>query len=58
LLSAQNFIEPIYNFAPGEGNIPVSVFLEKDAEGLGFLKIFCGERRPTNAERPVKVSYG
>ena len=63
LLSAQDFIEPnerdmIYNFAPGEGSVPVSVFLEKDIEELAFPSIFCGESRAPNEERPVSVTYG
>lgn len=63
LLSAQDFIEPgerekVYNFAPGEGAIPVSVFLEQDIEELAFPAIFCCERRAHNAQRPVNVTYG
>lgn len=50
ILSAKDFIETnerdlIYNFTPGEGNIPVSVFLQKmHSKELTFPKIFCGER--------------
>jgi hypothetical protein len=62
LLTTQDFIEPgdrdlLYNFAPGEGSVPVSVFLEKDSEELAFPGIFCGQKRPNNSEREVKVTY-
>jgi hypothetical protein len=48
----------LYNFAPGERSIPVSVFLEQDSEELAFPGIFCGQRRPINNDRKVKVTYG
>ena len=61
MLTAPDYIEPgerdhIYHFAPGEGSIPVSVFMEPQCEELAFPGIFCGEERPS--DRPVKVSYG
>jgi hypothetical protein len=34
------------------------VFLEQDSEELAFPGIFCGQRRPINNERKVKVTYG
>lgn len=63
MLTTQDFIEAeerdlLYNFAPGERSIPVSVFLEKDSEELAFPGIFCGQRRPINNERKIKVTYG
>lgn len=63
LLTTPDFIEGnerdyVYNFAPGERNIPISVFLQKDSEEMAFPGIFCGEPRPSNAARKVKVSYG
>ncbi|VDI54623.1 Hypothetical predicted protein [Mytilus galloprovincialis] len=63
LLTAPDFVEPaerqlIYNFAPGEGQIPVSVFMEENAEELAFPGIFCGTKRPSNKDRSVNVSYG
>ena len=62
MLSSQDFIETnerdfVYNFAPGERNIPVSVFLENDSEEMAFPGIFCGVRRPNNTSRKVKVTY-
>ncbi len=38
-------------FAPGEGQIPVSVFMDENAEYLAFPAIFCGKKRPSNNER-------
>ncbi|XP_062579577.1 uncharacterized protein LOC134241554 [Saccostrea cucullata] len=63
LLTAPSFVdqsemEQVYNYAPGEGSIPVSIFMEKDSEELAFPAIFCGRRRPSNTERPVRVTYG
>ena len=47
----------IISFAPGEGNKPLGIFLDKDSEYLSFPSIFCGKRRPDNNERKVPVSY-
>jgi hypothetical protein len=63
MLTAPNYLEPgerdkIYHFAPGEGSVPVSIFMEPDCEELAFPGIFCGEKRPSNDERPVKVTHG
>ena len=46
-----------YTFAPGEGQHPLSLYQDKDAEYLCFPTIFCGQRRPENAERLVSVHY-
>ena len=37
-------------FAPGEGQIPVSMFKDKNAEYLAFPTIFCGQKRPGNCD--------
>ena len=63
MLTAQDFIEAneremIYNFAPGERRVPISIFMEKDSEEQAFPGIFCGQRRSEMNERKVKVSYG
>ncbi|KAL9951086.1 hypothetical protein ACROYT_G043682, partial [Oculina patagonica] len=47
----------IISFAPGEGNKPLGIFIDKDSEYLSFPTIFCGKRRPDNSERKVPVSY-
>ncbi len=50
--------EKIICFAPGEGNKPLGIFMDKDSEYLSFPTIFCGKRRPDNKERKVPVTYG
>ena len=47
----------IISFAPGEGNRPLGIFMDRDSEYLSFPTIFCGKRRPNNNERKVPVSY-
>ena len=44
-------------FAPGEGQVPLSVFQDENAEYLAFPTIYCGEKRPDNSERVHKVHY-
>lgn len=44
----------MYTFAPGEGQIPLSLYNDPDAEFLSFPTIYCGQRRPNNGQRPVK----
>ena len=44
-------------FAPGEGQIPVSVFKDENAEYLAFPTIFCGQKRPDNCNQIHKVHY-
>ena len=48
----------VISFAPGEGNKPLGIFIDKDSEYLSFPTIFCGKRRPENNQRKVPVSYG
>ena len=48
----------VTSFAPGEGNKPLGIFMDKDCEYLSFRTIFCGKRRPENNQRKVSVSYG
>ena len=47
----------IISLAPGEGNKPLGIFLDKDSEYLSFPTIFCGKQRSENNERKVPVSY-
>ena len=42
-------------FAPAEGQVPLSVFNDDNAEYLSFPIIFCGQKRPDNRERFVNV---
>ena len=46
-----------YVFAPGEGQRPLALYSDPDAEYLSFPSIFCGERRPENKDRTVPVQY-
>ena len=48
----------VLSFAPGEGQTPISLFSDEDAEYLAFPTIFCGEKRPPQTSRKVRVSYG
>ena len=45
------------SYAPGEGNIPLSIFIDKDAEYLSFPTIYCGQTIPDNENREVPVHY-
>ena len=44
-------------FAPGEGQYPISVFHDPDAEYLSFPTIFCGQRRVSDEEHNTSVHY-
>ena len=50
-------VDRIISFAPGEGNRPLGIFMDKDSEYLSFPTIFCGKQRAANNERKVPVSY-
>ena len=43
--------------APGEGQIPISIFKDPNAEYLSFPTLFCGQKRVENSERCVPVYY-
>ena len=47
----------MFTFAPGEGQHPLSLYQDKDAEYLCFPTIFCGQRPPSKDERLVPVHY-
>ena len=47
----------LYNFAPSEHNVPITIFVDKDCDELAFSAIFCGQTRLKNNERHVKVNY-
>jgi hypothetical protein len=49
--------ERIISFAPGKGNRPLGLFIDKDSEFLSFPTIYCGKRRTDNSERLVPVHY-
>lgn len=46
----------VLNVAPGEGNIPLSVFRDKYSEELAYLGIFLGQK-PDNGSRITPVHY-
>ena len=47
----------VLTFAPGEGQHPLSLYQDKNAEYLCFLSIFCGQIPPSKDERLVPVHY-
>jgi endonuclease/exonuclease/phosphatase (EEP) superfamily protein YafD len=49
--------DKIISFAPGEGNRPLGIFIDKDSEFLSFPTIYCGKRQADNSERLVPVHY-
>ena len=62
MLTSPDFVESsergfVFSFAPSEENIPLSVFLERNAEELSFPGIFCGQTRLQNKDREVPVTY-
>ena len=57
MLSAPETVPKELTFAPGEGQHPISVFHDPDAEYLSFPTIFCGERRASDEERHTSVHY-
>ena len=52
----ENKYDQVFTFAPGEGQHPLSLYLDKDAEYLSFPSIFCGQRRPDNIDRRAAQS--
>ena len=57
MLSAPETVPRELTFAPGEGQHPISVFHDPDAEYLSFPTIFCGQRRASDKERNSSVHY-
>lgn len=57
LEDASRDMNQIYTFAPGEGQRPLSLYQDQNAEYLSFPTIFCGKGRLTDDERAVHVSY-
>ena len=52
-----NKYNKVFTFAPGEGQHPLSLYQDKDAEYLCFPAIFCGQTPPSRDERLVPVHY-
>ena len=62
MLTATGFLEgseraQIYNIAPGERSVPLSIFRDKYSEELTYPGIFLGQKRPENGDRLVDVHY-
>ena len=62
MLTALGFLEgseraQIYNIAPGERSVPLSIFRDKYSEELAYQGIFLGQKRPENDDRLVNVHY-
>ena len=47
----------IISVAPAEGNMPLGMFQDLNAEFLAFPKIYCGQTRENNNVRKVPVHY-
>ena len=47
----------IYNFAPGEGGKPLSLFRDRYSEELSYPGIFLGNKRPDDKQRLVSAYY-
>ena len=50
-------LEKVLSFAPGEGNRPLGIFMDRDSEFLAFPTIFCGGTRPDNKDRKIPLHY-
>ena len=58
LLDEQTFDKnEVLSVAPGEGQKPLSLFKDPDAEYLAFPTLFCGQKRVPNSDRHVPVYY-
>ena len=53
----ETFSDKTYTLAPGEGQRPLSLYRDPDAEYLAFQTIFCGKRRVSNKDREADVHY-
>ena len=54
---SDNEKQEIYNFAPGEGNKPLSVFRDQFSEEMAYPGIFLGQKRPDDKERLRNVHF-
>ena len=50
-------VEKIITFAPGEGNKPQGIFMDKDSEFLSFPTTYYGKTRLVNKDRTTPVHY-
>ena len=62
MLTATGFLEgseraQIYNIAPGERSVPLSIFRDKYSEQLAYRGIFLCQKWPENGDRLVDAHY-
>ena len=62
MLTATVFLEgsewaQIYNIAPSERSVPLSIFRDKYSEELAYPGIFLCQKWPENDDRRVDVNY-
>ena len=50
-------VKKIITFAPGEGNKPLGIFMDKDSEFLSFPTIYCGKTRADNKDNTCSLQY-
>ena len=50
-------IADVISVAPSEGQSPISLFKDPNAEYLAFPTLFCGQKRLDNSERHTNVYY-
>ena len=42
-----------FSFAPGEGNKPLGLFMDKYSEELSFPTIYCGKAKPSSVDKSI-----
>ena len=62
MLTAPDFVDDnerqsIYNFAPAEGNRPLSIFRDQYSEEMAYPGIVLGQKRPEDKQRLKSVYY-
>ena len=50
-------VKKVITFAPGEGNKPLRIFIDKDSEFLSFSTIYCGKTQPDCRARTTPVHH-
>ena len=62
MLTATGFLEDseraqIYNIAPGERSVPLSIFRDKYSEELAYPGLFLGHKKSQNDGRLIDAHY-
>ena len=50
-------VKKVITFAPGEGNKPLGIFMDKESEFLSLPTIYCGKTQPDYEDRTTHVHY-